>query len=58
MDTLQQALHTARSFRPLTREQMSALLARTADAAEAKRFEAYKTTTEHDSTTQHPEWLG
>jgi len=37
---------------------VAALLARTAGAGQALKFERYKTTNEHDSTAQHPEWLG
>ena len=58
IDILQQALGVARTFRPLSRQQVQALLARTAEPAGARRFETYKTTNEHDSTSQHPEWLG
>jgi aryl-alcohol dehydrogenase-like predicted oxidoreductase len=58
MDTLRQALDAARSFRPLPADRVAALLARTAAAGREERFESYKTTAEHDSTSQHPEWLG
>jgi hypothetical protein len=58
MRVLEQALSVARSFEPMSAEERSSLLARTADVAARGRFERYKTTKEHDSTTMHPQWLG
>jgi uncharacterized protein len=55
---LQQALDTARGFRPMGAEEVSALLARTADASNIGQFELYKTSPRFDSTQQHLEWLG
>src|ERR1700752_4564011 len=40
---LQQALQAARSFQPMSTSEVSALLAKTAKAAEAGQFELYKT---------------
>ena len=58
MEVLEQALHSARSFRPLSPERVGALLAKTAVAAHAGAFERYKTTHDFDSTMAHPQWLG
>jgi aryl-alcohol dehydrogenase-like predicted oxidoreductase len=58
MERLEQALAAADSFRPMPRTQVQALLAKTARAARDGRYESYKTTHEHDSTMEHPEWLG
>jgi len=58
MQDLEQALNVARTFRPLSPDQRAALLARTAAPARDEKFEAYKTTAEHDSTSTHKEWLG
>lgn len=55
---LQQALNAARDFRPLSRQQVAAILARTAQAAQNGRFEPYKTTHDFDGTYQNPQWLG
>src|SRR5437879_1231327 len=41
IEVLQQALHAARSFRPMTPEAVKALLAKTAHAAHAGHFERY-----------------
>jgi len=55
---LQQALQAARSFQPLDSSQVAALLAKTQMAAEAGRFELYKTSHHFDGTYANPQWLG
>jgi predicted aldo/keto reductase-like oxidoreductase len=55
---LEQALQAARSFHPLDSSQLAALLARTAQAAEAGQFELYKTSHHFDGTYANPQWLG
>jgi uncharacterized protein len=55
---LKQALEAARSFRPMTTDQVSALLAKTAKAAQSGEFELYKTSHQFDGTVQNPQWLG
>jgi hypothetical protein len=51
---LDQAIEAGRTFKPLTREQVSSLLARTAGAKNGE-FERFKTANEFDATAQHPE---
>ncbi len=58
MKDLQQALEAARSFKPMNKEDISALLARTRNAAAFGKFELFKTGAMFDGTAQHPEWLG
>jgi predicted aldo/keto reductase-like oxidoreductase len=58
MRVLEQALTAARTFRPMTADETAAILARTAPLAAKGRYELYKTTLKHDSTTQNPQWLG
>lgn len=58
MARLDQALQAVRSFKPMTKEEVAALLAKTEQAAAAGKFEGFKTTTGFDGTAQHPEWLG
>ena len=58
MEILDQALEAARTFKPMSQEAVSALLARTADVAAAGQYEPFKTTTNFDGTAHHPEWLG
>jgi predicted aldo/keto reductase-like oxidoreductase len=55
---LQQALGAARSFQPPREEQIAALLARTANAAQAGLYERYKTSHDFDGTYHNPQWLG
>ena len=58
MDDLEQALTAARTFKPLGDAEISALLARTAQAASRGEYELFKTTSIYDGTASHPEWLG
>ena len=55
---LQQALEAARSFQPMGKEEVAALLAKTAKAAQAGAYEMYKTSHHFDGTYQNPQWLG
>lgn len=55
---LQQALDAARSFKPMDKEEVAQLLARTASAAGKGEYELYKTTHNFDGTYQNPQWLG
>jgi aryl-alcohol dehydrogenase-like predicted oxidoreductase len=58
LEVLDQALEAVRTFHPLSEEQVTSLLARTAPAASSGEFEPFKTTSVFDGTAQHPEWLG
>ena len=58
MQILQQALDAARSFKPLSKEQVASLLEKTSSAATKGEFEQYKTTHNFDGTYQNPQWLG
>jgi len=58
MAILDQALEAIRSFRPLGKDEIDGLLAKTAAAAGAGRFEPFKTTSIFDATAQNPHWLG
>jgi aryl-alcohol dehydrogenase-like predicted oxidoreductase len=58
MERLDAALEAARSFRRLDKTEMDELRARTATAAVRGAFELFKTSTVHDGTVEHPEWLG
>ena len=55
---LDQAVEAARTFKPMSPEQVSALLARTAKAAASGDYEQFKTDTGFDSTTRNPLWTG
>jgi predicted aldo/keto reductase-like oxidoreductase len=55
---LDQAIEAARSFQAMTPPQVSALLAKTAQAAAKGQYELFKTSAHFDSTAKHPDWLG
>lgn len=57
-EELDQALEAVRTFKPLTKEQISALLEKTREKALSGKFELFKTEMRYDSTARHPEWLG
>lgn len=58
MDVLRQNLDAARSFHELSNQDVQQLLDRTAEIAKNGAEETYKTTTSHDGTMGHPDWLG
>jgi hypothetical protein len=58
MERLDQALEAARTFKPLTQAQLSALVAKTKQVAMTGKFEPFKTTAQFDGTATHPEWMG
>jgi predicted aldo/keto reductase-like oxidoreductase len=58
MEILEQAFEAVRTFKPLTRQHVASLLAKTAKAAAKGEYELFKTSTHFDSTVQNPEWLG
>lgn len=58
MERLDQAFEAARTFKPLTKTQVSALVAKTRDAALSGKYELFKTASRFDGTALHPEWMG
>jgi aryl-alcohol dehydrogenase-like predicted oxidoreductase len=55
---LDQAFDVAKSFKPLSQSELSALLQKTREAALSGRFETFKTTTRQDGTARNPAWMG
>jgi len=55
---LDQAFEAARTFKPLTQGELSALLAKTREAALSGKYETFKTTTRQDGTARNPQWMG
>jgi len=55
---LDQALSAARSFRPMSTDRVSAILARTANVAKSGEYEIYKTSHHFDGAYHNPQWLG
>jgi len=58
MADLEQALTAARTFQPMSEDQVKTLLDKTAQAASRGEYELFKTTSIYDGTATHPEWLG
>src|SRR3954470_8691884 len=58
MERLDQAFEAARTFKPLTKQQMSALMDKTRQAALTGKFERFKTSTQFDGTARNPQWMG
>jgi predicted aldo/keto reductase-like oxidoreductase len=58
MDRLNQAFEAMRTFKPLSSEQLEALVAKTRQGALSGRFERFKTTEDFDGTTHDPSSMG
>jgi hypothetical protein len=58
LDILEQGLTAVRTFKPMTPDEVAALLAKTAQAAAAGEYERFKTSTTFDGTSHNPQWLG
>jgi uncharacterized protein len=58
MQILQQAIDAARGFKPMSKDDVSKLLAKTAPAAGKGEFERYKISHDFDGTVRNPQWLG
>ena len=55
---LEQALEAVRTFKPMSEAEVASLLERTSAAAQAGKYELYKTTSNFDGTAHKPESLG
>jgi aryl-alcohol dehydrogenase-like predicted oxidoreductase len=58
MEILDQAIEAARTFKPMSKDEVASLLARTKDAASDGKFELFKTSNNFDGTAHNPQWLG
>ena len=56
--TLDQAFEAGRTFKPLAQSELSALLAKTREAALSGKYEGFKTTSRQDGTSRNPQWMG
>jgi len=54
---LDQAFQAIESFRPMDRQQVAAILAKTKEAAMTGTFELFKTSSHYDGTIKNPSWL-
>ncbi len=55
---LDQAFQAAKTFKPMSREQLATLLNKTREVATSGKYELFKTTSHFDTTAKHPDWLG
>jgi predicted aldo/keto reductase-like oxidoreductase len=55
---LEQAFQAVHSFKPMDRQQVAAILAKTKEAAMTGSFELFKTSSHYDGTIKNPSWLG
>ena len=58
MQILEQAFEAARSFHPLSADEVERILSKTRHAASTGEFELFKTTSVYDGTAANPKWLG
>jgi aryl-alcohol dehydrogenase-like predicted oxidoreductase len=58
MEMLDQACRAAETFRPMSEEEVAALLARTAQAAAHGEYEPFKTSSIFEGTALNRQWLG
>jgi uncharacterized protein len=57
MPRLEQALTAAKTFKPMTQDQIATLLAKSKDLAADGHLELFKTSPSFDGTTRNPDWL-
>ncbi len=57
-ERVDQALEAARTFKPMTAQQLEALVAKTRNAAAKGEYELFKTSTRFDGTARNPQWMG
>jgi uncharacterized protein len=55
---LDQAFQAVESFKPMDRQQVAAILAKTKESAMTGKFELFKTSSHYDGTIKNPSWLG
>ncbi len=58
LERLHQGLEAARTFRPMSKPQLTALLAKTAQVGSTGKDEPFKNTHQFDGTWHKPQWLG
>ena len=55
---LDQAFEAVKTFKPMTGDEIAALVAKTKPFATEGKYEFFKTSSHFDSTAKHPDWLG
>lgn len=57
-EILDQAFEATRTFKPMSADEVAALVAKTRSFATEGKYEFFKTSSHFDSTAKHPDWLG
>jgi uncharacterized protein len=57
-EILDQAIEAVKTFKPMSEQEVAAILAKTKEVAMAGTYELFKTSSHFDSTAKHPDWLG
>jgi len=55
---LDQAFEAAKNFKPMSGDEIAALVAKTKSYAANGKYEFFKTSSHFDTTAKHPDWLG
>lgn len=58
MPILDQAFEVARTFKPLSDVEVTAIIDKTREVAMTGKFERFKTSAHYDGTARNPQWLG
>jgi hypothetical protein len=58
LERVNQAIEAARTFKPMSQQEVSRLVSKTKEAAMAGKFELFKTDTRFDGTAKNPQWMG
>jgi aryl-alcohol dehydrogenase-like predicted oxidoreductase len=58
MARLDQAFEAIRTFKPLTKDEITALVTKTREAALTGKLERFKTSSQFDGTARNPQWMG
>jgi len=58
LDRVTQAVEAARTFKPMSKEEVARIVNKTRDAAMKGEFELFKTSTRFDGTARNPQWMG
>lgn len=57
MEILDQAIEAVRTFKPMSKAEVAALLSRTAKLVSSGQYELFKTSNRFDGTAKNPQWL-
>jgi aryl-alcohol dehydrogenase-like predicted oxidoreductase len=58
IERVDQAMEAARTFKPMSQQEVARLAAKTKQAAMNGEYELFKTSTRFDGTANNPKWMG